>query len=313
MSFASYCKDEATQIKIEQAHCKMAILEPLLRLSSDVIRRGGDFVVSFSTQNAHIAGLFMRLVKELYHAEVNLISKESTKFEKKSNYVVEVITQAENIIEEFGLFHLEGPNHDEYDQRECCSIAYLRGAFICRGSVSDPHKSDYHLEISTSQEHEAIFIQHLMNKFDLNAKLSRRRNDLVIYIKEIGKIIDFLRIIGISNMVFKLEEIQIQREFKNNLNRKVNSEIANSIKTLDAAKQQLAHIRYIEYNYPLEKLDSRILLIMKVRKENPDASFKELLVILNEQYGEKITKSGLNHRFIKIKELAEEIKESNKK
>ena len=113
-------------------------------------------------------------------------------------------------------------------------------------------------------------------------------------------------------MVFKLEELQIQREFKNDLNRKVNSEIANGFKTLDAANQQLANIQCLEYNYPLEKMDHKILLIMKVRKDHPDSSFKELLEILNNDYGENITKSGLNHRFRKIKEMAEEIRGSKK-
>ena len=313
MSFASDCKDEASQIKIEQVHCKMAALESLLRSSCEIIRRDGSFVISFTSQNSHVAGAFMKLVKELYHAEVNLLSKESNKFNKRAKFTVEVISQTESIIEEFSLFSSVGPNQAEYETRECCVKSYLRSSFMSKGSVSDPQKSDYHLEISTSSNNEAIYIQHLMNSFDLNAKISKRRNELVIYIKEVSKIIDFLRIIGISQMVFKLEEIQIQREFKNNLNRQVNSEIANSIKTLDASKQQLAYITYLEYNYPLEKMDPKILLIMKVRKDNPEASFNELLQILDEKYGEKLTKSGLNHRFIKIKNMAKELLKANKK
>ena len=190
--------------------------------------------------------------------------------------------------------------------------SYLRGAFLARGSVNDPAKSAYHLEIATRSNDEAIYIQHLMNTFDLNAKMSKRRNDLIIYVKEVSKIADFLRIIGISQMVFKFEEIQVQREFKNDLNRKVNSEIANEIKTMSAAKAQLLNIQYLEYNYPLEKMDPKILLIMKVRKENPEASFKELIDILNNDYDEKITKSGLNHRFRKIKEMVDELKQAKK-
>lgn len=307
MSFASDCKDEASQIKIEHVHCKMAALESLLRSSAEIIRRDDNFIISFTSQNSHVAGAFMKLVKELYHADINLFSKESNKLNKRVRFTVEVITQGETIVEEFSLFSPVGPNQSEYESRECCQKAYLRASFMARGSISDPQKSDYHLEISTTSNNEAIFIQHLMNLYDLNAKISKRRNELIIYIKEVGKIIDFLRIIGISQMVFKLEEIQIQREFKNSLNRQVNSEIANSIKTLDASKQQLAYITYLEYNYPLEKMDPKILLIMKVRKENPEASFNELLTILSEQYGEKLTKSGLNHRFIKIKNLAKEM------
>lgn len=312
MSFASYCKDEASKIKIEQGHCKMAILEALLRLNSEIIRRDGRFIISFQTPNASIATLFMHLVKDLYKSDVELQTKETNRLGRKLLYVVMVQSQTENIIEELQLFSSESKNHSDYESRECCMKAYLRGAFLAKGSVNDPQKSEYHLEIASSNETEAIYIQHLMNKFDLNAKIAKRRNDLVIYIKDISLIKDFLRIIGISQMVFKLEEVQIQREFTNDLNRKMNSEIANEIKTLDAAKQQLKNIQYLEYNYPLEKMDQKILLIMKVRKDYPEASFKELLDVLNNDYEEKITKSGLNHRFRKIKEMAEELKNSLK-
>lgn len=312
MSFASYCKDEASLIKFDNQCCKKALLEALTRLNAEVILRSNKWIVSFTSANAHVAGLFMKLAKELYQAEVNLISKESNKFDKKQQYVVEVVDNSNAIIEEFTLLSSTSPNHQNYQNNECCCKAYLRGAFLARGSVNDPQKSSYHLEIRTALETEAVFIQYLLNKFDLNAKITRRRNDLVIYLKEISKITDFLRIIGVNQMVFKMEEIQIQNEFTNEINRKVNCEIANGIKTLDAAKQQLKNIQYLEYNYPLEKMDPKILLIMKVRKDNPEATFKELLNILNNDYEERITKSGLNHRFIKIKSMVEELKKNSK-
>lgn len=310
MSFASYCKDEASMIDGMSSCCKMASLEAMLRLNSEIIRHNGSFMINFTNSNTHVVKYFMNLVKDLYNCDMSLISKESTRLLKKKSYVVSIINHCDSIINELNLFSSSSINHNDYETRDCCIKGYLRGAFLARGSVNDPQKSEYHLEIASRNEQEAIYIQRLMNHFDLNAKLSKRRNDIIIYIKEISSIADFLRIIGISQMVFKLEEIQIQREFKNNLNRKVNSEIANEIKTLDAAKAQLLNIQYLEYNYPLEKLDPKILLIMKVRKDHPDSSFKELLEVLNNDYGEKITKSGLNHRFIKIKELVEETKKT---
>lgn len=308
MSFSSYCKDEASKIKIEYGHCKIALLEALLRENSEIIRRGSNFVLSFSSSLTMATTLFCTLMKELYNQnDLAIITKESNRFGKQKSYIVE-IEDASLIIQDLGLLYAESPNHKDYESRECCIKAYLRGAFIACGSVNDPAKSDYHLELALSDDAEAIYVLRLINHFDLNAKLIKRRNDFIIYIKEVEKIKDFLRIIGITQMVFKFEEVQIQREFKNDLNRKVNSEIANEMKTLSASRQQLAYIQYLEYNYPLEKMDPKILLIMKVRKEHPDSSFKELIDILNNEYQEPITKSGLNHRFRKIKELAEEIK-----
>ncbi len=307
MSFSTYCKDEASKIKLEYGHCKMALLEALLRENSEIIRRNNRFIISFETTVTMATTLFCTLIKELYHKELSIITKETNRFGKQKSFIVEV-DDAGMIIDDLGLLYAESPNHKDYESRECCIKSYLRGSFIARGFVNDPTKSDYHLEISLSDDTESIYVLRLINNFDLNAKLIKRRNNFVIYIKEVEKIKDFLRIIGITNMVFKFEEVQIQREFTNDLNRKVNSEIANEMKTLSASRQQLAYIQYLEYNYPLEKMDPKILLIMKVRKENPEASFKELIEILNNDYQEPITKSGLNHRFRKIKELAEEMK-----
>lgn len=313
MSFASYCKDESSVIKGLKPHCQRAELEALIRLNGEIVIRNGKLMINFSSTNSHVASCFMKLSKDLYGATTTLVTKEIERFDKKQVYEVTIESLADDIVKDMDLFNDSSKNHALYESKECCQKSYLRGAFMARGSVNDPAKSDYHLEIATRSNDEAIYIQHLMNLYDLNAKLSKRRNDLIIYIKEVSKIADFLRIIGISQMVFKFEEIQIQREFKNDLNRKVNSEIANEIKTLSAAKAQLLNIQYLEYNYPLEKMDPKILLIMKVRKDNPEASFKELLDILNNYYGEKITKSGLNHRFIKIKEMVEELKTQKKR
>lgn len=312
MSFASYCKDEASMIKGLESHCQMAELEALIRLNGEIVLRGGQIMITFLTSNSHVASCFMKLAKGLYNAKTSLLTKEVERFDKRQVYEVTLEGGADILVKEMDLFNDVSLNHAKYEEKECCKKSYLRGAFLARGSVNDPAKSAYHLEIAARSNDEAVFIQHLMNSFDLNAKLSKRRNDLIIYIKEVSKIADFLRIIGISQMVFKFEEIQVQREFKNDINRKVNSEIANEIKTMSAAKAQLQNIQYLEYNYPLEKMDPKILLIMKVRKDNPEASFKELIDILNNRYEEKITKSGLNHRFIKIKEMVEELKKAKK-
>ena len=148
-----------------------------------------------------------------------------------------------------------------------------------------------------------------MNHFDLNAKITKRRDNYVIYMKALESIKDFLRIIGSVQSAFKLEEAQIERELHSSVQRKLNIELANDSKTLKSAAEQLKYIRFIEYNYPLEKLDGRILLIMKVRKQNPEASLNELIDILKDKHNEHITKSGLNHRLNRIKELALELME----
>jgi DNA-binding protein WhiA len=144
-----------------------------------------------------------------------------------------------------------------------------------------------------------------MNEFGLNAKITKRRNGLICYLKDVTSIEDFLRIIGASDTVFEYEDIRIKRDFNNSINRILNCEIANEKKTIQAANIQMKYIDYIEKSRV--KVDYKILQAMEIRKENPDASLNELVEYFEEKYKEKITKSGLSHRFSKLKEIAEEI------
>jgi DNA-binding protein WhiA len=108
------------------------------------------------------------------------------------------------------------------------------------------------------------------------------------------------------------ENVVIKRTLSANINRLMNIDVANQQKTNASAKEQLKYIKYLEYNYPLEKLDPKLLMVMKVRKENPEASLLEMVDIINSTFDEDITKSGLNHRLRKIKEIAIDFEERKK-
>lgn len=312
MSFSHEVKEELCKLPLEDALSQMAELEAMLRLSSEVIVSNGNVEVSFQTSFAQICSRFLTLLKNYIKCEVTLASKKVNKLNQSNIYYVNIDSMSEALIEEFGLLS-DSNNRDNILISENTKKAYLRGAFLTRGSVNSPIKSNYHLEMYTTNEKEAVFIQQLMNSYSLNAKITKRRESLVIYMKELQSIKDFLRIIGTSLAVFKIEEAQIEREVSANITRQINIEGANDQKTLNAAKEQINNIRYLEYNYPLEKLDGKILLIMKVRKKNPEASLNEMITILKEEYGEIITKSGLNHRLRKIKELALELENKKNK
>ncbi|UKI51180.1 MAG: DNA-binding protein WhiA [Clostridium sp.] len=122
---------------------------------------------------------------------------------------------------------------------------------------------------------------------------------LFLYIKDVNLICDFFKNYWSNRKCFfQIEDAVIKREIHQTVSRNLNCELANETKTFQAAKEQMAYIQYLEYNYPLDKLDPKLLLIMKVRKEHMEASFNELLEILEKnEYGEEMTKSGLNHRF----------------
>lgn len=103
------------------------------------------------------------------------------------------------------------------------------------------------------------------------------------------------------------EDVIITKEIKANAKRTINLDIANQDKTNIASKEQLENIRYLKYNYPLERLDSKLLMVMKVREDYPEHSLSQLLDVIHDEYDPNLTKSGLNHRFRKIKELATEL------
>lgn len=305
MSFASDVKTELTKIKNEDC-CKKALLSALLQLSSEISININGAHVTFKTMNNSIARLFISLVKELYDLPINIIM---TKQNLTKNDVFNVVVDdAKNLISDFELFNKDYQHYNKYTKNDCCKKAYIRGAFLANGSINDPKKS-YHLEIKCRNEELAIYIQMLLNGNRLNARISKRREELIVYIKEAQAIADFLYIVGASKAYFSFEDIRVNKDLSNLVNRKNNCEIANEVKAINAAKQQLEDIKILENT---EGVDQKLIEVMNIRKNNPTATLVELLEIYKTEYGKEITKSCLNHRFRRIHELASDPMEEKK-
>lgn len=166
------------------------------------------------------------------------------------------------------------------------------------------------MELLIGKPNEAVFVQKLLNIFDLNAKILNRDKGYMIYIKEAEKISDFLKIIGAMKAVLYFEDIRVYHDKKNHTNRLNNCEQANTDKIVEAASTQLKNIEILEENLAVELLDDKTKEALDYRKKYPEASLKELSEIISLETGNKITKSGLNHRFRKINELASKLKKS---
>ena len=191
--------------------------------------------------------------------------------------------------------------------------AYLRGVFFASGSINDPKTSRYHLEILVTEPEEAVFVQKLLNIFDLNAKILNREKGYMIYIKEAEKISDFIKILGANNAVMYYENVRIYRDQKNKTNRLNNMEQANIDRVFETANEQLRQIKIIEDNNGMDLLDDRTKLAVRYRKEYPETSLKELAEIITLETGKSLSKSGINHRFRKVRELAASFEKMNKK
>ncbi|MCM1131286.1 MAG: DNA-binding protein WhiA [Roseburia sp.] len=302
MSFSFDVKEDILKLNLD-ASSHLVELEGWLRLVGEVYLNPLRLV--FSSTNLHILRYYVGILKQLYsNTAFEIVSKQQQNLNRKTIYSCIIESTAETIIEDINLLEPISIHKEEILNDQNKSLAYLRGVFLAKGSVNNPNTSNYHLEISTDKELEALFIQRLMNLYNLNARIVKRRNHLIVYIKEKDCIVEFLRRIGANVTMNEFENEIIKREISANINRTLNTDVANQQKTNRSSAEQMKYITYLEYHYPLERLDAKLLLVMKVRKENPEASLNELVYLINERYNEQITKSGLNHRFRKIKEIA---------
>ena len=265
--------------------------------------------------NKKIMENIVSTIKKLYEIKVEVETKKNLNFSKNDLYLIIINERINFILKDLGFYnndleYLDTPPEYIVGANEEIR-AYLRGVFLSQGSINDPKTSRYHMEILISKPKEAVFVQKLLNIFDLNAKILNRDKGYMIYIKEAEKISDFIKIIGATKAVLYFEDIRIYHDKKNRTNRLNNCEQANIDKVVNAAIVQLKNIKELEDNLALELLDDKTKEALYYRKKYPEASLKELSEIISVETGNKITKSGLNHRFRKINELANKLKNKN--
>lgn len=308
MSFNFNVKEDLIQNFSDNEKSNKLELEAILRLSSEIVfSRPMKLEVTLSTMG--IMRHFLALCKKYYKIETEVASRVINRFDNRTTFTCSINNGAEEIIKDLNLFG-SSSEYRKNELKEDEGICYLKGAFLARGSVNDPMAKNSHFEISTTNEAEILFLQKLLNDFDLNARISKRKNMLIVYIKAKDSIGEILYRLGASSSMSYYEDTVITKEIRATAHRAVNLDLANQDKTLKAAIEQLEIIEYLEYNYPLEKLDPKLLMVMKVRKDYKDHSLNQLLEIIHEKYDPSLTKSGLNHRFRKLKELYLELKKS---
>lgn len=309
MTFARSIKEELVHLKTTSQE-KLAELAALIQLNGELIINNDGMLINFKSVNHAITRHFFKMVKDLYDAEMEITTQKNSFNKKELN--VTIYTKAQEIALELGLLSAGLDDFELLIQSVKTKQAYLRGAFLASGSINNPNTANYHLEIYANSKESAVFIQWVVNSFNLNSKIIKRRNGFIIYLKEAEAISEFLKIIGAYEGVFKFEDSRIQRDFTNSINRVMNCEIANEKKTLKAATDQLNQIKFIKRHRDVDLLKPSITEIMNLREENPTASLNELADAYYEKTGDKMSKSGINHRLQNIKKLAFEVAESLK-
>lgn len=186
--------------------------------------------------------------------------------------------------------------------------AFLRGAFIAAGSFTDPNKS-YQFELVTDYEWQAAELNNLMQAFAISSRIMERRDKYVVYIKDSQAIADILNVMGAHKALMEFENVRILKDVRQSVNRQVNCETANINKTIAASMKQLEDIRLIDSVIGIDNLDENTRNICQIRMEYPDAGLSELGDLMTPPLG----KSGVNHRFRKLSQMAENIRKQQEK
>ncbi len=316
MSFSLKVKNEVCR-NSELSKDEIAAQLSAIMKSSGTLGFGFNRSITFRivTENPAIARWIFKNLKDFYDIHTKLLVKKSNSLKKNNIYMVLIpeevdvkgLLQELGIIEKDGLFNIHYGVPGEIIKNENCKRAYIKGAFLGGGSISNPEKT-YHLEFVTHDQDYANELSDLINSYKLNSKVIQRKNSFVIYLKEGEQIVDLLNIIGAHNALLELENIRIMKEMRNNVNRIVNCETANLSKTVNAAVRQVESIKLIESEIGLDRLPKNLKEVAKLRLAFPDESLKELGAMLNPPVG----KSGINHRLRRIEKIADELRKEGR-
>lgn len=317
MSFSSKVKNEVCRYEDSGREEALTQLSAIMKVSG-TLSFGGNKHLSFkiTTENPAIARCIFKLLKVHFDIHTQIMVKKSNSFKKNNIYMVLItedmgvkqLLREVGVLEEIdGIMQIDYGIPSELVNKENLKRAFIRGAFLGGGSISNPEKT-YHLEFVSHNQDYAEQLSKLINTYGLTSKVIQRKSSYVVYLKEGEQIVDLLNIIGAHTSLLELENVRIMKEMRNNVNRLVNCETANLSKTVNAAVRQVESIKLIQKEIGLGRLPRNLRDIAELRIQYPDESLKELGELLNPPVG----KSGVNHRLRRIEKIAEELRKEGR-
>jgi conserved hypothetical protein len=314
MSFSKEVKEELSKHIGTARHCQIAEITAIISMCGHIIINDeNNYFVKIHTENLTVARKYFILIRKTFHVNPEICIRRNMSLKRSNMYTVLIknpemslqILKATKLIDEFGEIKENLSMVSNINiQNTCCKRAFIRGAFLAAGSISDPEKT-YHFEIVTISEPKAEQLRNIINSFGIDAKTVKRKKNFVVYVKEGSQIVDLLNIMEAHVSLMNLENVRILKDMRNSINRKVNCETANISKTVFAASKQIEDIRYIRDTIGLSELSEGLEEIARLRIEQPEASLKELAALLNPPIG----KSGVNHRLRKLSIIADNLRE----
>ena len=307
MSFTAEVKDELSRVEPKRPCCLKAELAALVRIEGTLHITGRQrYRLEIATETAPVARKAIKLLHGLYDLKTELTVRRSV-LHKTNNYLITVPSQPRlpDALVELGILGTDmtlaygiAPG---LVRKDCCAVAYLRGAFLGGGFVADPH-GDFHFELTAESEQLAEDLAALMERYEIPAKITQRRGLYTVYLKGAEPIVTFLALVGAHRALLRTEDVRIMKSMRNEVNRLVNAETANLQKTAEAAMSQIEAIRVLEEHGGLELLPPALQEFVRLRLEYPDVSLREL----GELAEPPLSKSAGYHRVRRIEELAAE-------
>lgn len=314
MSFSREIKEELSKHIPTGRHCQIAEIAAIISLCGKIsVNEKEQHFIKIVTENLTVARKYFMLIKEAFQGDIQIQVRRNRYLKRSNSYALiikdsqmsmrilnatKLINQQGDIVEEMSIIS------NRVVQNTCCKRAFIRGAFLAAGSMSDPEKT-YHFEIITTTEEKAAQLRDMIRFFNVDAKIVKRKKYFVVYVKDGSQIVDVLNIMEAHKALMNLENVRILKEMRNSINRQVNCEAANISKTVTAASKQLEDILYIQNTKGFGDLSPGLKEIAKLRMEQPDASLKELGSMLSTPIG----KSGVNHRLRKLSIIADSLRE----
>ncbi len=313
MSFSIKVKNELANHISNATHCRIAELAALISMCGSVmIDENNNYKVRIKTETQPTAEKIKKLLWKTFKVDVDISTRENAYSKVGRTYTLLVgdHQQALKILQATKLINENNEIGENFSitnniviMKDCCKRAFIRGAFMAAGSISDPNKS-YHFEIKCNSEKKAKQLIELLENYNIDGKMVARKGGYVVYIKEGEGIVDVLNVMEAHVSLMEMENVRILKGMSNYYNRQVNCETANIKKTVATSVRQIDDIDFIIQNKGIDYLPEKLQDIAWVRKENPDASLQELGEMLDPPLG----KSGVNHRLRKICQIAQELR-----
>ncbi|MDO5042202.1 MAG: DNA-binding protein WhiA [Slackia sp.] len=307
MSFTADVKDELTRVAPGCSHCDKATLAALVRIEGTLFFSGpGRYRLEVATEISSVARLVIKSLHQTYALKTELTVRRSV-LHKTPNYLIVVPSQPgiEDALHDLGVLGdagLEMGIHEHLIEKPCCEAAYLRGAFLGSGFIAEP-RGDFHFEITVENVGLAEGLVALMCDRGIKARILHRRNSYIVYLKSGTAISEFLAFVGAHQSALAMENERVRKSVRNDINRKVNAELANQAKSAEAAIDQIVSIRKLAESGKMADLPPGLQEFVRLRLRYPDASLKEL----GERANPPLSKSAVYHRVRRLEDIAKNL------